>query len=606
MSPAQRRQLYVDAYMWASEQFHVHKVPGETAAKRACKRFRPITISGQTVRRSERGKPPEPAGAKPAIPPEGEEYLCKLIRARRALKFPVFRSDVITMAKALIKDTEAERHFQDGEVRRYWYISFLGRWGLDTGNQRPLEVKRAEWCTPQNCKKHYDILEDTLVKAGIAVRRPDFDPSKKDSEPIRITRPERIISFDETRIQLDMTDGTHAPHAKTVRDGPHDTGETLAAKGGGMASGVGGSTAAGDSLPGMFLTAGASFDNKWIQPPFAPEGTPQSTIINPSTNTPFKATFFPTPKGGMTREVGVLYFKKNILPLFNPPPDAENPIVVIADGHGSHMTLELIDFCREHHIVLVLRPPHTTHRLQGEDVKNFKNIKADLEISKGNVLSKLHIEAKKKREKPPSSLGLKYLVRVVKPVWESHFSKSNNLKAWERIGVQPFTRCVYWQLLEEEERAAKAVTEAELNFAAAKEVAFGTTEDEDLEDEDEDPALKKATIFSSAQMWDKGPITEDDGREMVAQNTATIKEKRKEAEEKKAKNERIKRAKHMEASIEGSRILAKLADENDDDIDDVMDLTVPQLKAVLTAAGLEYPSGAKKGELQDIAKANGF
>ena len=58
------------------------------------------------------------------------------------------------------------------------------------------------------------------------------------------------------------------------------------------------------------------------------------------------------------------YFAKNILQSFDPPPSAENPIVGICDGHGSHLTLELIDFCIANHIILVLRPPHTTHRLQ--------------------------------------------------------------------------------------------------------------------------------------------------------------------------------------------------------------------------------------------------
>ena len=52
-------------------------------------------------------------------------------------------------------------------------------------------------------------------------------------------------------------------------------------------------------------------------------------------------------------------------------------MIVVCDGHGSHTTLELIDFCIEHHLILVMRPSHCTHVLQGEDVVNFKNIKAD-------------------------------------------------------------------------------------------------------------------------------------------------------------------------------------------------------------------------------------
>ena len=189
----------------------------------------------------------------------------------------------------------------------------------------------------------------------------------------------------------------------------------------------------------------------------------------------------------------------------------------------------------------------------------------------------------------------------------------NNLKAWERIGVRPFTRCVYWQLLEEEERAAKAVTGAKLNFAAAKKVAFGTGEEEDEDgendaedDEEEDPSLKKAHVLSSAQVWDKGPLTADETREIVAENTEEILTKRKSAQDKKEENDRKKRAKHIGMAIEGARILERLADDDDDEFNDVTALTVPQLKAVIIAAGLDIPSGALKPELVEFVVAAGF
>eukprot|EP00961_Rhodomonas_salina_P250951 3392494-Rhodomonas_salina.1 len=43
----------------------------------------------------------------------------------------------------------------------------------------------------------------------------------------------------------------------------------------------------------------------------------------------------------------------------------EDPVVLIVDGHGSHFTVEVLEFCIEHGIHIVLRPPHTSHRSQG-------------------------------------------------------------------------------------------------------------------------------------------------------------------------------------------------------------------------------------------------
>jgi len=98
--------------------------------------------------------------------------------------------------------------------------------------------------------------------------------------------------------------------------------------------------------------------------------------------------------------------------------------------HGSHLTLDLLNFCRENNIIIVLRPPHTTHKLQGEDVQNFKNIKADFLKSKMDLLSKIVTEAVNKGQKIPSGLGLKHLMRVLTPVWDKHFARSQNVKAW--------------------------------------------------------------------------------------------------------------------------------------------------------------------------------
>ena len=48
-----------------------------------------------------------------------------------------------------------------------------------------------------------------------------------------------------------------------------------------------------------------------------------------------------------------------------------NPAILITDGHGSHFTLELLTYCRSIGLHILLRPPHTTHILQGEDVQHF-------------------------------------------------------------------------------------------------------------------------------------------------------------------------------------------------------------------------------------------
>ena len=46
--------------------------------------------------------------------------------------------------------------------------------------------------------------------------------------------------------------------------------------------------------------------------------------------------------------------------------------LLILDGHGSHITMDFIDYCDKHKILLAIYPPHSTHTLQPLDVVMFK------------------------------------------------------------------------------------------------------------------------------------------------------------------------------------------------------------------------------------------
>ncbi|KIM92733.1 hypothetical protein OIDMADRAFT_173813 [Oidiodendron maius Zn] len=45
--------------------------------------------------------------------------------------------------------------------------------------------------------------------------------------------------------------------------------------------------------------------------------------------------------------------------------------LLILDGHTSHVTLDFVQYCQEHNIVLLCLPPHSTHYLQPLDVGIF-------------------------------------------------------------------------------------------------------------------------------------------------------------------------------------------------------------------------------------------
>lgn len=90
-------------------------------------------------------------------------------------------------------------------------------------------------------------------------------------------------------------------------------------------------------------------------------------------NAPPESEAVAQPKGWMNNEI---FLKWLSLFVKFTRPTKESPILMVLDGHSSHKTLDVINFCRDNHIYLISTPPHTTHKLQPLDrsfMKPFKN-----------------------------------------------------------------------------------------------------------------------------------------------------------------------------------------------------------------------------------------
>ena len=49
--------------------------------------------------------------------------------------------------------------------------------------------------------------------------------------------------------------------------------------------------------------------------------------------------------------------------------------MLIIDGHESHCSVDFQDYCREHKIITLCMPPHSSHLLQPLDVACFSPLK---------------------------------------------------------------------------------------------------------------------------------------------------------------------------------------------------------------------------------------
>jgi hypothetical protein len=227
-------------------------------------------------------------------------------------------------------------------------------------------------------------------------------------------------------------------------------------KGGGDATAIGGSTADGYELPLFAIFTNDIIHLEDVEPHKLP------TCCRPDPTNPGKTLpccFWTNEKGGVTDDLGLKYIKSCVEPSL-PGLSKDHPAVLIMDGHGSHFTFELLKHCQEIGLHILLRPPHTTHVLQDEDVVNFAVFKSHHQKTKQMALASKILHGGGAQLSPAD------LLLCARDAWQNAFSKANFLKAWADTGLVPFTRKVYLDLLEDEERKETRATALGVDLAS--------------------------------------------------------------------------------------------------------------------------------------------
>jgi hypothetical protein len=107
--------------------------------------------------------------------------------------------------------------------------------------------------------------------------------------------------------------------------------------------------------------------------------------------------------------------------------------LLIVDGHSSHLNMNFINLCDQRRILLLVLPPHSTHRLQPLDVACF----APLARYYTNELNHLM----------GGSLGYndmskRLFWKIFSPAWNKAFSSQNIASAWTKTGLFPLNPAI--------------------------------------------------------------------------------------------------------------------------------------------------------------------
>ncbi|XP_030763697.1 uncharacterized protein LOC115888203 [Sitophilus oryzae] len=98
----------------------------------------------------------------------------------------------------------------------------------------------------------------------------------------------------------------------------------------------------------------------------------KQTSVTLETGGPLGAVYQCSDNGWMNQDLFADWLKH-----FNKhaKPSIADPVLLVCDNHGSHISLDMYEFCKIHHIHVVSLPPHKSHKMQPLDVTFYGPLK---------------------------------------------------------------------------------------------------------------------------------------------------------------------------------------------------------------------------------------
>jgi hypothetical protein len=132
--------------------------------------------------------------------------------------------------------------------------------------------------------------------------------------------------------------------------------------------------------------------------------------------------FMTSANGWITQEIYLEWFKFFIKSI---PP--ARPVLLIEDGHGSHITLDVIELARKNDIHLLCLPSHTSHILQPLDIGVFKSFKSGYSKACRKYIM----------ENPGRVITSEAIMSLVGGTWAQSITPMNILSGFKKSGISP-------------------------------------------------------------------------------------------------------------------------------------------------------------------------
>ncbi|XP_045188616.2 uncharacterized protein LOC123546428 [Mercenaria mercenaria] len=379
VNPASKYRMYSPTAMTnAYQAVREMRLPVKTAARQ-------YGVPQTTLRDRVLGRiDPETTSSGPqALLSQHEEAVfVEHIKAMAQLGYGYSRSELIDQASnyAVFLGKRDQEH----PLSDRWYRSFMDRWPeLKKVKPRSLVNYRAQATSKEKVTAYFDDLKSALLKDNL------------------MDKPEHIYNVDEKGIQTE-----HSPPYIICAESstPAITSARTC-----ITTILGCGNALGTQIPPYFIFKGKRMRSELLEG--ASPGT-QGTV---------------TESGWSNSDVFLEYLDTHFLKYVQRPSE-DQPLLLIFDGHKSHITIPVINWAKEHNVSLFVLPAHTSHVLQPLDVGCYGPMQRIYNAQCHKFL----------RENPSSKITRYDVCSLACNAYTSALSVVNIRSAFKRTGIYPF------------------------------------------------------------------------------------------------------------------------------------------------------------------------
>ena len=172
-------------------------------------------------------------------------------------------------------------------------------------------------------------------------------------------------------------------------------------------------SAIGKAIPPVLIYKGASND---LQDTWVEDVIPESGV------------YFASTENGWSNNAMGLAWLQRVFERHTKPKSSRTRRILLMDGHSSHVNMAFVEWADQHGIIIVILPPHSTHRLQPLDVGLFQPL---------STFYSNELDALMAKSAGLTSMSKRFFFSMFKRSWDKAFTEVNIQHAFQKPGIWP-------------------------------------------------------------------------------------------------------------------------------------------------------------------------